>query len=292
MNYLQFVSPESTTSNKLVQANDTPAGERVKARRLIERKNSGGSVNLFYSDAPNSTEAWWTRIFNDGELPDRQESDIAYINSPSATRTEQERPAESSLSFITRFSSLWGNRDNEETEAAQAQVTGSKADAYRQVMSYLTGKGFSKEAAAGVAGVFMAESGLVAGRLNERENELYGMRAGRGLGQWTGPRRTQYEQFLNGRTPTIALDLDFFIQDLQSRPLVKAILDTSKDIAEIVDAMHRGYENGDSNNMTSPERMQARYSQAWKNQGITRPYVFTEEQQKRINYAIQAFQIS
>jgi hypothetical protein len=118
MNYLQFVSHEGTTSNKLVQANDTPAGERVKARRLIERKNSGGSVNLFYSDAPNSTEAWWTQIFNDGELPDRQESEIAYINSPTATSTEKESPAGSSLSFITRFPSLWGNRDNEETEAA------------------------------------------------------------------------------------------------------------------------------------------------------------------------------
>jgi hypothetical protein len=46
----------------------------------------------------------------------------------------------------------------------------------------LINKGFSKEAAAGITGVFMAESGLQAGRMNERENELYGNRAGRGLG--------------------------------------------------------------------------------------------------------------
>jgi hypothetical protein len=50
-------------------------------------------------------------------------------------------------------------------------------------------KGFNKEAAAGITGVFMAESGLIAGRTNQEEDAAYGSTAGRGLGQWSNERR-------------------------------------------------------------------------------------------------------
>jgi len=82
-------------------------------------------------------------------------------------------------------------------------------------------KGFNKEAAAGVAGVFMAESGLTAGRVNKEEDSAYGSTAGRGLGQWSNERRKQYDDYMADKEITLQNDLDFFIQDLNSRPLVK-----------------------------------------------------------------------
>jgi hypothetical protein len=45
--------------------------------------------------------------------------------------------------------------------------------------------GMSPEAAAGVVGVFMAESGLKPGKYNDSEKERFGNNGGRGLGQWT-----------------------------------------------------------------------------------------------------------
>jgi hypothetical protein len=65
----------------------------------------------------------------------------------------------------------------------------AKAATYKETMNYLMSKGFNKEAAAGITGVFMAESGLVAGRTNQEEDAAYGSTAGRGLGQWSNERR-------------------------------------------------------------------------------------------------------
>jgi hypothetical protein len=60
-------------------------------------------------------------------------------------------------------------------------------------VDYLTSKGLSRAGAAGVAGVFMAESGLTAGRVNKDEDAKYGgQKAGKGLGQWSNARRVQY----------------------------------------------------------------------------------------------------
>jgi hypothetical protein len=128
-------------------------------------------------------------------------------------------------------------------------------------MSYLMTKGgFSKTAAAGITGVFMAESGLKPGIYNESERKRVGNRGGRGLGQWTdvgnkpgsGWRRTAYENFLNGRTPTLELDLDFFLEEIKSRPKVLEVLkNPNSTLEDIVDAMHRGYENGSSNAFAS-----------------------------------------
>ncbi len=170
-----------------------------------------------------------------------------------------------------------------------------------RAMNYLMQQaGMSSTAAAGVVGVFMAESGLEPGKYNESERELYGeLGGGRGLAQWTnvgkkngtGRRRDAYEAFLNGRTPTLELDLDFFLEEVQSRPKVLAVLNNpNSTIEDTVDAMHRGYENGTSKAFATPKQMGYRYTEAWANNPyITRKYDFNESAQERLRLAQQAY---
>ena len=158
-----------------------------------------------------------------------------------------------------------------------------------EVMQYLMEKGFNKEAAAGITGVFMAESGLKPGVTNTTEDAAYGSTAGRGLGQWSNERRQQYDAFLNGASPTIQTDIDFFIQDLESRPLVKQALANASSVEDAVKAMHLGYENGSSGAMATPEQLTQTYSKAWSKLGYG-PYSYNDSHNKRFNYAQSAYQ--
>lgn len=158
-----------------------------------------------------------------------------------------------------------------------------------EVMQYLMEKGFNKEAAAGITGVFMAESGLKPGITNTAEDAAYGSTAGRGLGQWSNERRKQYDAFLNGASPTIQTDIDFFIQDLESRPLVKQALANASSVEDAVKAMHLGYENGSSGAMATPEQLTQTYSKAWSKLGYG-PYSYNDSHNKRFNYAQSAYQ--
>lgn len=164
----------------------------------------------------------------------------------------------------------------------------SSASTYKETMNYLMSKGFNKEAAAGITGVFMAESGLIAGRTNKEEDAAYGSTAGRGLGQWSNERRKQYDDYMRGKEITLQNDLDFFIQDLESRPLVKEALQNATNVEDAVKAMHLGYENGSAGAMATPEQLTKRYTEAWANLGY-RPYSYGDSHSKRYGFAQQAY---
>lgn len=159
---------------------------------------------------------------------------------------------------------------------------------YKDVVEYLTSKGFTREAAAGVAGVFMAESGLKAGITNKEEDALYGSTAGRGLGQWSNERRRQYDDYMKDKEISLQNDLDFFIQDLESRPLVKQALQNASSVEDAVKAMHLGYENGSSGAMATPEQLTATYTKAWEKAGYG-PYSYKNSHDKRYKFAQQAY---
>ena len=159
---------------------------------------------------------------------------------------------------------------------------------YKDVVEYLTSKGFTREAAAGVAGVFMAESGLKAGITNREEDALYGSTAGRGLGQWSNERRRQYDDYMKDKEISLQNDLDFFIQDLESRPLVKQALQNASSVEDAVKAMHLGYENGSSGAMATPEQLTATYTKAWAKAGYG-PYSYKDSHDKRYKFAQQAY---
>jgi hypothetical protein len=168
------------------------------------------------------------------------------------------------------------------------QADAKTAATYKEVVDYLTSKGLSKAGAAGAAGVFMAESGLIAGRINKDEDARYGSSAGRGLGQWSNSRRKQYDDYMAGKEITLYNDLDFFLLDLDSRPLVKDVLLNTDSVEDAVKAMHLGYENGSSGAMATPESLTRTYSAAWAKLGY-RPYSYEASHNKRFNYAQQAY---
>jgi hypothetical protein len=61
-------------------------------------------------------------------------------------------------------------------------------------------------------------------------------------------------------------------------------------LEDVVDAMHRGYENGSSAGFATPEQMGYTYTKAWENDpAINRPYSFNDSANKRLNFARQAF---
>lgn len=194
--------------------------------------------------------------------------------------------------YIKKYS---GNSSTSPATQDHTTITGSytapsasSASTYKETMNYLMSKGFNKEAAAGITGVFMAESGLIAGRTNKEEDAAYGSTAGRGLGQWSNERRKQYDDYMRGKEITLQNDLDFFIQDLESRPLVKEALQNATNVEDAVKAMHLGYENGSSGAMATPEQLTKRYTEAWANLGY-RPYSYGESHSKRYNFAQQAY---
>ena len=194
--------------------------------------------------------------------------------------------------YIKKYS---GNSNTSTATQDQTTVTGSytapsasEAATYKETMGYLMSKGFNKEAAAGITGVFMAESGLIAGRTNQEEDATYGSTAGRGLGQWSNERRKQYDDYMRDKEITLQNDLDFFIQDLESRPLVKQALQNATNVEDAVKAMHLGYENGSAGAMATPEQLTKRYTEAWANLGY-RPYSYGESHSKRYNFAQQAY---
>jgi hypothetical protein len=150
-------------------------------------------------------------------------------------------------------------------------------------------KGYSKEAAAGIVGVFQAESGLQAGKVNKEEDKAYGSKAGRGLGQWSNERRGQYEEYMKDKEISLQNDLDFFIKDVQSRPLVVSALKNAKSVEDAVSAMLLGYENGTRGAMATPEQLTATYAPRWKRLGY-RPYNYNNEYSTRVNHARTAYQ--
>lgn len=181
-------------------------------------------------------------------------------------------------------------QDPTTTTGSYTAPSASSAATYKETMNYLMSKGFNKEAAAGITGVFMAESGLVAGRTNKEEDATYGSTAGRGLAQWSNERRKQYDDYMQGKEITLQNDLDFFIQDLESRPLVKEALQNATNVEDAVKAMHLGYENGSAGAMATPEQLTKRYTEAWANLGY-RPYSYGESHSKRYNFAQQAYNL-
>lgn len=155
-------------------------------------------------------------------------------------------------------------------------------------MQYLMSKGFSREAAAGVTGVFAAESGLRPGILNADEDAAYGLSAGRGIAQWSNSRRQDYERYFAGKTPTLKQEIDYFIEDLSKYVNLKDL--KTSDLKTAVDLMTRGYEAGSESTLASDENLSQIYGAAYKQLGY-QGFDLDDFISKRMNFANQAYQL-
>lgn len=258
----------------------------------IINAQTGAQINLIYKQSPLTDLDY----LEDIETPQEQNDNTSKSSSTESSAQQssdkwwetkaQEYLSQSSAQQETTSSNAGSS--TEQSTTSESSVSTKMPERTKEVMSYLMSKGFNKEAAAGITGVFMAESGLKPGILNQDESKKYGRSAGKGLGQWSNSRRRQYDDFTKGRTSGIQTDLDFFIYDLESRPLVKQALASATSVEDAVRAMHLGYENGSSGAMSTPEAMQRTYSAAWARLGY-RPYSYQESHDKRLKYANQAY---
>lgn len=158
-------------------------------------------------------------------------------------------------------------------------------------MAYLISHGFNKEAAAGIVGVLSAESLLIPGKVNEAEDAAYGGNAGKGIAQWSNSkdskRRDAYDKAMAGKQGLEA-ELDYFITDLDSRPLVKQALASATSVDDAVKAMHLGYENGSATAFATPEQLQATYSKAHRKL-YNKDYSYADSHGKRLSFANTAY---
>ena len=239
---------------------------------IISAKNGMDTSRVYYESEevkPNST-------FDDTIL-----TRVNKWNSTKAERTDREEVED------TGWDDLF--TDNTSSIPQKVPVNGI-TDRQKTAMNYLMTKhGFSKEAAAGIVGVFTAESNLTPGVTNKEESSKYGSKAGKGIAQWSNERRAKYEEAMKGKQGLEA-ELDYFVQDLQSRPLVLDALKTAGSVDDAVRAMHLGYENGSATAMLTPEQMESIYIPAWKKlYGDSKKYSYLNSHNVRLSHANTAY---
>lgn len=282
MNYLKYIESENIIGHKRT------AAKYLKNSNILYGQK-GAKINMISVYGKQFTPHWSQTVspFSYAQNPTPLTPMHRDEQVPESTNWAQNRLDSFSFLSADQTSNVYKQPLSENTQKQMAYA-----------VNYLTQQtGMSPEAASGVVGVFMAESGLKPGIHNKSEKERFGNNGGRGLGQWTnvgtnpsGQRRNQYESFLNGRTPTLETDLDFFMADLENRPKVKdVLLNPNTTVEDAVDAMHRGYENGTSKAFASPQQMGKTYSKAWANDPtISRDYKYSEAANVRLRHAKQA----
>lgn len=241
--------------------------------RILKRRSEKGRAN--YDEYGNLIGV--TRNFGfDTEITPRE------ANSPFSATTEA-TPAAAATDPGTYS---WDDFDREYTYEPEATETNDESetvisapetasvntDAGKKVVNYLMQKyGLSEAAAIGAAKVFKAESGIIPGRRNDRELKAFGdTKAGIGLAQWSNERRQDYQRYMDehGYTnPTVENELDFFIQEAQTRPAFWQAFTNAKTYKDAVDAMYYGFENGGKNAMSTREDIIATYTPAHKRLG-------------------------
>lgn len=243
-----------------------------RVNKIISAKNGMDTSRVYY----NSEEIPNTMTIKPAIL-----ARVNQWNSTKTERTDREEIEDAG----------WDDLFVEETTPEQeTPVSADIKDRQKTAMNYLMTKhGFSKEAAAGIVGVFTAESNLMPGIINKEESSKYGSKAGKGIAQWSNERRAKYDQAMQGKSGLEA-ELDYFVQDLQSRPLVLDVLKTANSVDDAVRAMHLGYENGSATAMLTPEQMESIYVPAWKKlYGDSKKYSYLNSHNVRLSHANTAY---
>lgn len=150
----------------------------------------------------------------------------------------------------------------------------------REIYNYLKKKGLTDVQIAGIMGVLQAESGLNPGAINKAEVRKYGKGiAGEGICQWTNHGRKDpmlaWVKARYGSIPedgimglTLNQQLEYFWKEFTGRKKAFDIITKSNDLATVVDAMVRGFENGSAKALASrdvwPNVYKHPYSTAFK----------------------------
>lgn len=159
----------------------------------------------------------------------------------------------------------------------------------KTVMNYFINKGLTPEQASGFVGNFLSESELNTSAVNQDERKKGYKGYGRGIAQWSNERVQQFKDYTGKNVEDASLNeqLDFVWYELQSRPELMKQLQLASTSDEATDLVYRGYENGSSAGLATPEQLTQSYGKAWRKLGY-REYNFQKDLQNRQKRAKQA----
>lgn len=157
------------------------------------------------------------------------------------------------------------------------------------VMNFFINKGLTPEQASGFAGNFLAESDLNAAAINQAEKKKGYKGYGRGIAQWSNERIQQFKEFIGKNIEDASLEeqLEFVWYEVQQRPELLSQLSKAITSEEAADLVYRGYENGSTAGLATPEQLIRSYGNAWGDLNY-RVYNFDNELLSRQNKAKQA----
>lgn len=164
---------------------------------------------------------------------------------------------------------------------------------FNTVFNHFLKQGFTKEQVAGIMGNLFSESNLNYRAFNKDEKASGIKGYGRGLAQWSNERVDKFKEIIGKTIEDSSLEdqLTFITYEMNNRPEFLKALKAAKSAEEASEIVYRGYENGSSSRMASPENMQKVYEVAWANLGY-RPYNYEEEnkaRQKKSNDALKLY---
>lgn len=157
------------------------------------------------------------------------------------------------------------------------------------VMNFFISKGLTPEQASGFAGNFLAESDLNTAAINQAEKKKGYKGYGRGIAQWSNERVQQFKEFIGKNIEDASLEeqLEFVWYEVQQRPELLSQLSKAITSEEAADLVYRGYENGSTARLATPEQLMKSYGNAWSDLNY-RVYNFDNELLSRQNKAKQA----
>ena len=162
---------------------------------------------------------------------------------------------------------ITGSSEDHKNHAAIAITKEEQIKNAKSAMDFFISKGFTTEQAAGIVGVLHAESGLDPGIVNEQEKKDGKSGYGRGIAQWSNERikefgnwyKSKYGEYKEPQETDFATQLEYVWKEMQDRLAFMKAIKSTNDIVEATDYMLRGFENGSTDSLASPENIDSTY---------------------------------
>ena len=265
ISYKQVYAPKTTTQYQETETQKSPFQKALQNIEYIRSKRRSQEQSTETDSEEQEFEGFTGWDYSGLS----QQSD-------SKTQTQSTSSTSSQTSNNSNTPSTTTNHRAESTTTRQPQS--SNDSAVKTAINYFVAKGLTPEQASGFVGNFLSESGLKTDAVNQDEKKKGYSGYGRGIAQWSNERVQEFERVIGKRIEDSSLSeqLDFVWYELEKRPELMRQLKLAKTSDESADLVHRGYENGSSNALATPEQLTRIYSRAWDRLGY-RKYNYQDD---------------
>lgn len=212
---------------------------------------------------------------------------FSFVNSYINTKLEEKKSEE--VNDVTDEKPKSQSKQSNDSKYSRMEKYVANKNPLNTVMNFFINKGLTPIQASGFAGNFLAESELNPKAFNQDEKKKGYRGYGRGIAQWSNERVQQFKEFIGKDIEDASLEeqLEFVWHEVQQRPKLLSQLSKAITSEEAADLVYRGYENGSTAELSTPEQLSKIYGDAWKKLNY-RAYNFNDELVYRQNKANQA----